>query len=131
MSVLLEFLSEDDHSHHHHRHEDAAAHGGESGTEQAQLRERSHAIDEHPVAEDVQYVAANHHPHRHLGMRDAIEELFHRIEDADEEYRDEVDDEVRTHEREQFLWLSDMVEVEVQDDHRQGEDAAHHHVGDE
>ena len=86
VSVLLEFLSEDDHSHHHHRHEDAAAHGGESGTEQAQLREGSHAIDEHPVAEDVQYIAANHHPHRHLGMRDAIEELFHRIEDADEEY---------------------------------------------
>jgi len=130
-AILPELASAHHHAHHRRSHQDAREEGGETGAEQTQLRKRSHAIDEHPVAQDVGDVAGYHHPHRHLGMGDTIEELLHRIEYAHEEHGYEVDDEVGADERQQLLGLPDMGEVEVEDDEGDGEDAAHHHVSHE
>ena len=131
LAILLELLLAQYHRHHCCRHQDARAHSGESGTEQTQLREWTYAVDEHPVAQDVDHVAHNHHPHRHLGMSDTVQKLLHRIEYTHEEHRDQIHDEVRADEGEQFLGLSDTREIEVEYHHRQGEDAAHNHVGEE
>ena len=127
-AILLELFPAHHHAYHRPRHQDAGEEGGETGSCQSQLRERPHAIDEHPVAQDVGDVSGYHHPHSHLGMGDSVEELLHRVEHAHEEHGDEVDDEVRADERQQFLWLPDVGEVEVKDYEGNRKNAAHHHV---
>ncbi len=131
VAVLAEFLVACYHAHHRQCHQDTRQESGDACSEQSQLRKRPHTVDEHPVAKDVDHVAAYHHPHRHLGVGDTIEKLFHGVEHTHEQHRYEVDNEVRTDERQQFLGLSDMGKVEVEDDEGKRKDTSHHHVGDE
>ena len=131
ITVGSEFPAGHYHSYHRQCHQDSTCQGRDSGSEQSQFREASHTVDEHPVAQDVHDVTAYHRPHRHLSLSDSVEELLHGIEDSHEEHRCQIHQKVRADKLQQFLRLSDMCQVEIEQDEGKGEDASRQHVGKE
>ena len=119
----------EEYHHEGYRHYHARPHGGDTGSEQAQLGEGTYAVDEQPVEEDVDHVAANHYPHRHLCAGDAVEELLQGIEHAHEGDAHQVDQEVGADDGQQLLGLADVVQVQVEQRHHCHEQQSHHHVG--
>ena len=130
-SVFPEILARHQHAHHRQRHQNAAHQRRNTGSQQTQFREARHTVNQYPVAQDIDYVAANHRPHRHLGLSESVKKLLHREEDAHEEHRGEVNQKVRTDEREQLFRLSDAPQIQVEHNEGEGEDDARQHVGTE
>ena len=97
-SVFPEILARHQHAHHRQRHQNAAHQRRNTGSQQTQFREARHTINQYPVAQNIDYVAANHRPHRHLGLSESVKKLLHREEDAHEEHRGKVYQKVRTDE---------------------------------
>ena len=131
VSVCCEFPAYHHDAYHRQCHEDAAYQGRDAGSEQTQLRESGHTVNQYPVAQNINHVSANHRPHRHLGLSYSIQKLLHREEDAHKEYRCQIHQEVGADEREQFLRLADAPQVEIEQNENQGEDGSRNHVGKE
>ena len=101
------------------QHEDAGKGGGDAGPEQAEHGEWPYAVDEQPVAHDVEHVGTYHDPHRSLRVSDAVEELFEGVEerlDGDGGQHDEI---IWAYFGQEFFGLSHAVEEEIKRSHQQ------------
>ena len=82
------------------------------------------SVNQYPVAEDVQDVAADEEPHGCLRVGDAVGKLLESIEEQHEDDGDEQHDVIRTHQGEQFLRLAQAMDVQVEDAHDGGQQDA-------
>lgn len=93
--------------------DDARDKGADACTEQSHLGESELAVDQYVVADDVQQVACQKHPHRHGGVGDALDELAEGIGRHDEQDRCHRDQVVGADQRHQLVGLVEQSEVQI------------------
>ncbi len=103
------------------QHDDAREKCGNARAGQAQFGKSAHAVDEQPVAGDIEQVAAEQNPHGCAGIHDAVCELPEGVEQQDEYEGRQYGQIVRLDERHELGGLAEFVEVAVQDGHAEGE----------
>lgn len=119
---------EEDH-HHRHRHDYARGQRAESRSRQSQFGRAELAVDQHPVAEDIEDVAADEHPHRERGVGDAVGKLLEDVEEADEGEGGEQHEVVGLDQRQQFRGLAQVVDGEVEAPHHADDEGGEQQVG--
>ena len=112
-----------------HGHDNARERRGQTRTEKPQLRRAKLAVDENPVAEDVEQVAGDDDEHGRLRVGDAVEELLERVEAAQERQRGDVHPQVRAHQGQQLFGLAEAVDVKAEHHAHGHEDGRKGHVG--
>ena len=97
-----------------HGHDDARERRGKACAEESQLGRAELSVDKHPVAENVEQVAAYYDEHGRAGVGYAVEKLLESVEAAQERQQGYVDPQIGTHQRKQLDGLSEAVDVKAE-----------------
>ena len=103
--------------HHGHSGHQAREQGSDAGAGEAQLGEGADAVDEQPVAEDVEDVDAEDYPHGRGGVADAVAPLCPHVEDHYGEESGEAEQVVGADEGQQFGGLAHISHHEEERGH--------------
>ena len=94
--------------------------GGEPCSKEAEIE----GEDEEVVEDEVENVASYHDPHGSESVTKCIRELLHGVEKGHEGEGDEKDDEVRTDKGKKLLRLSEVVDVEIEEQKKANDEEA-------